>query len=60
MAVTQALRWPDEVRGPQWRQPRLNGVSMAGAAATGAQPLAGLGEAARDRGWCPRPRWLAR
>jgi hypothetical protein len=44
MAFTQGLRRPDEVRGPQWRQPQLNGVSMAGVAIAGVHPLAGLGE----------------
>ena len=44
MAFTQGLRRPDQVRGPQWRQPRLNGVSMASEAITGVHPLAGLGE----------------
>ena len=41
MTFTQGLRRPGVVRGPQWRQARLNGISMAGAAVTGVQPFAG-------------------
>jgi hypothetical protein len=41
MTFTQGLRRPDEARGPQWRQPRLNGISMAGVAITGIQPWQG-------------------
>jgi hypothetical protein len=41
MALTQDLYQPDALRGPQWRQSRLNGVSMAGAGVTGIQLLAG-------------------
>lgn len=44
MAVTQGLRQRDAVHGPQWRQARLTGVSMAGAAIAGVQHLAGPGQ----------------
>ena len=44
MTFTQGLHRPGEMRGPQWRHARLNGVSVAGAAVTGLQLLAGLGE----------------
>jgi hypothetical protein len=44
MAFTRGLFRLDEVRGPQWRQARLNGVSMAGVTVTGVQPFAGLCE----------------
>jgi hypothetical protein len=44
MTFMQGLRRLGEVRGPQWRQARLNGISVAGAAVASILLLAGLGE----------------
>jgi hypothetical protein len=52
MALTRGRYQPDALRGPQWRQAPLNGITMAGAGVKGLQLLAGPGPqrpAARGR-----------
>jgi hypothetical protein len=43
MALTRGRYQPDALRGPQWRQAPLNGITMAGAGVKGLQLLAGPG-----------------
>ena len=43
MALTQGRYQPGVLRGPQWRQAPLNGITIAGAGVKGLQLMAGPG-----------------